>query len=428
MELLPDTDDLIPLRGAVAGSGREDSSLAWSGSEAYGTVDTLLLDLELLQRAIPEAIVRERERVEAVYARVGEALRSVAAGEEAAGARALVAAGEVEEGAGRLPAAESFYRRALALGRRPHDRRTEGLALRRLGRVARARGELDESLRLYRGSFEVADAMEDAAGSVVACQGMGNVLSDRGGWDEAVVWFERGLERAGDSPTRERWQLEVNLSNVHRRAGRLRESEAWLRHAERTVETLEDAAGRVYVLNSRGLLRLATGDAAGADSTYESALAYATTPAERATVLINRAETLLRLGRIIDSEAAVRELERTALAHRLVGFLAHAYRALGAVARARSDGDGFIFFEQALSIAEQEGGTELEAALTQEEYGLFQAALGDRDSGIARLEVAKAGFTRLGSAPDIERVTNEIRELSPSGGGSLNDGKEGGPE
>ncbi len=421
MELLPDTDDLIPLRGAVAGAGRADRSLAWSGSEAYGTLDTLLLDLEVLEGAIPEAVARERARVEAVYGRVAEALRSVAAGDEAAGARALVAAGEVEEGAGRFPAAQSFYRRALDLGRRPRDRGAEGLALRRLARVARARGALDEALRLYRESFEVAEAMSDAAGSVISCQGMGNVLSDRGAWDEAASWFERGLERAGDSPTRERWQLEVNLSNVHRRAGRIRESEGWLRQAEGTVDALADAAGRVYVLNSRGLLRLAAGDADGAGAAYEAALACAASASERATVSINRAEALIRLGRIAEAEAVVREVERIALAHRLIGYLSHAYRALGAVARARGDAEGFVFFEQALSIAEQEGGIELETALTQEEYGLFQAALGEPDSGVARLEVAREHFARLGSAPDVERVTNELRELSPSGGGSPDD-------
>jgi tetratricopeptide (TPR) repeat protein len=221
MELLPETDDLIPLRGALVGAARPDGSLAWAGSEAYATLDTRVLDADALEAALPDVLESVRARTEAVYGRVVVALRAAAAGDEAAAARALVEAGEAEEDAGRLDAAEEFYQRAARLGRRPRDRGVEGLALRRLARVARARGRLVESLRDYQRGFHLAEAMGDRGGAVVACQGMGNVLLDQGRWSDAERWYLLGLERVGEEPTRERWQLEVNLSLATRRAGRL---------------------------------------------------------------------------------------------------------------------------------------------------------------------------------------------------------------
>jgi tetratricopeptide (TPR) repeat protein len=415
MELLPDTDDLIPLRAAVAGAAEVDGSLAWSGSEAYATLDTRLLDAEALEAALPEVVERVRARVEAVYGRVAAALRAAAAGDDAGAARALVEAGEAEEGAGRLDAAAELYRRAAELGRRPRDRSAEGLALRRLGRAARARGELDRSLRLYHDGYGIAEAMGDAEGMVVACQGMGNVLSDQGRWEEAAGWYARGLGRVGESRGRTRWQLEINLSNVARRAGRVEESEDWLKRAERTAEALGDDAARVYLRNALGLLRWARGDAAGAEAAYREALADAGAPAERATVLINLAEALVGQLRLKEAEATVRELERTALAYRLVGYLPHAYRALGAVARERRDAEGFVFYEQALTLCAQEGLPEMETALTQEEYGWFESELGSRESATARLEEARAIFARLGSGPELARVEERLRLLREEG-------------
>lgn len=412
MELLPETDDLIPLRGALVGAARPDGSLAWSGSEAYATLDTRVLDADALEAALPDVLESVRARTEAVYGRVVVALRAAAAGDEAAAARALVEAGEAEEDAGRLDAAEEFYQRAARLGRRPRDRGVEGLALRRLARVARARGRLVESLRDYQRGFHLAEAMGDRGGAVVACQGMGNVLLDQGRWSDAERWYLLGLERVGEEPTRERWQLEVNLSLATRRAGRLEESGVWLRRAEDTAAALSDAGARVILRNARGLLRLAEGDVAGAERAYRSALEVAETPAARATVLINLAEALIAGMRLREAESVVRELERVALAFRLVGFLPHAYRALGAVGRERGDAEGFVFYEQALALCVQEGLPGLEIALTQEEYGLFELRIGNRDAAVARLEEARAMLSPSGAGPDLARIEEALRSLA----------------
>src|SRR3954465_9850980 len=137
LKALPEVDDLGGLREALIGVSREDRGQAWSAAAAYATLDGRLADTAALEARIAALADEARQRVDAVMRHSLAALRALESGDEAAAARALVAAGEVEEEAGRVDEAESFFRQALALGRRPRDRSAEGLALRRLGRVAR---------------------------------------------------------------------------------------------------------------------------------------------------------------------------------------------------------------------------------------------------------------------------------------------------
>lgn len=407
LELLPAADDLRPLRdallGAVAGPLDGGPGLDPEGRRA---------DPDALEAEIPALLEAERGRLEVVYRRSVDAMRALQAGDPAAAARALVEAGEAEEGAGHWEAAAAFYERAAEVGRRPRDRRAEGLALRRLGRVARTRGELDRALQLYQRGLEIAEAQRDRDGMVVACQGMGNVHVDQGRWAEAEEWYRRGLEiLPQDPPSQPLWQLQSNLSVVARRAGRLDESERWMDAARLTVERLGDSPGRVYVLNSLGMLWLARGEPLRAEAAFREALAYAATAAERARVLVNLADALLALRRPTDAERVLRRLEELALSHRLVLSLPYAYRGLGAVARARRDEDGFLFFEQALELCRTRGLPEAEVATTQKEYAAWEAAMGRPDSAVARLREARSIFARLGAAAELEEVDRRILEL-----------------
>lgn len=422
LELLPDLEELAPLRDALIGASGEDEARTWASSETYATLDTRLADPARLEAELPAVVARVTERVESVYRQVIVAMRALEAGSPAEASAALAAAGEVEEGAGRLEAAERFYERAVGIGRRARDRRPEGLALRRLARVARARGELALSLERYRRGFEIAEAQRDPEGMVVACQGAGNVLAQTGRWAASEEWYARGLALVGEAaPSRLLWQLESNLSAVTRRAGRLDDSERWLRRARATVERLGDAAGRVYVSNAEGLLAMARGDAAVAEAAYRAALAEGGSPAETAPVLVNLADALLALGRVAEAEVVTRRLERIAVAHGLVASLPYAYRALGAVARARRDEDGFVFYEQALELCRGPEVPELELALTQLEYAEFDRALDRPEPARARLLEARAVLERLGTAPELARVDASLAALdAPRADSELN--------
>lgn len=412
LKALPEVDDVAHLREALLGASHEDAERAWSASEAYVTVDGRLVDAAALESQVAALAEKARARVEAVLRHSVAALRAVEDGDHASAARALVAAGEVEEAAGRLDAAAACYRQALALGRKPRDRRAEGLALRRLARVARERGELDEALRLYLGGYEVAVAQRDAEGAVVGCQGVGNVYVDRGQWEQAREWYRRGLALAGEErPSRALWQLYANLAVVARRIGDLDASAEWLERAAAVVRALGDEAGTLPVENGRARLLEERGDHAAAEAAYRRSLEAEGPPAHRATVLSALADSLLAAGKPREAEAAARELERTALVHGLATLLPHAYRTLGGAARERGDEEAFVFYEQALDLSQAPGSPPIERAHTLAEYARWERVMGRAESAAARLEEALAIYRRLGTGPEIGRVERELARL-----------------
>lgn len=404
--------DADPLRRSLLGASIEDPDRAWDASALYGTVGTRSLDVDTIEREIPRLAAQEAERLERVWRLTVAALRALAAGDPAQAARALVSAGEIEEDAGRPEAAERLYERALELGRKPRDRRPEGLALRRLGRLAKARGELATATLLYRQGYEIAEAERDTEGMVVACQGLGNSYVDEGRWEEAHRWYALGLELVGESATRERWQIESNLSIVARRAGQLEESERWLVAAHSTARAAEKDQGdaEVYLANAEGLLRVAQQRLEEAETVYNVALGAAASPAARATVLVNLAECLLLRGRITESVKVAREAERLAISHQLHPFLAHVYLALGAAARSTRDPEALVFYEQALTLA-RAGGNASEVAQVQREYALLERMQGATESAMARLREAIELFERSGSQMELAAVVEELEKL-----------------
>jgi tetratricopeptide (TPR) repeat protein len=430
LRALPEVDDIVPLRSALLGGARKDGERRWSASEAYETLEVRLANLDALAAELPALADAVRARAGAAMEHTLAALRAMEAGDHAGAALALVAAGEVQERAGRLPAAAGFYERARELGRKPRDRRAEGLALRRLGRVARAAGELERSLELYHEGFSVAEAQRDVQGMVVACQGLGNVHVDQGRWPEARTWYVRGVELLpADAAGPERVHLCSAMSAVERRLGRLSESAGWLDRGEEAARRAGDSAGLGYVLNGRGMLHLARGEHALAEAALRQALETDLDPAARTGVMVNLAEPLLGLGRLPDAERVAREAERMAIRHGVFIKLPDVYRTLGAVARARGDAEGFVFFEEALRVCRRHGLPAVELAATQHHYGLFDEATGMRETAAARLRAALGTYRSLGAAVDAERVEKDLARVAggTDAAGPEGSGTDGGP-
>jgi tetratricopeptide (TPR) repeat protein len=408
--LLADHD---PLRAALISASFDDPDLGWTELELYRTVATRLLDVEALDEEIPRIIAADAARRERVWRQTAAALRALSEGDPEAAARAVVTGGEIEEEAGRLDAAERLYKRAMELGRRPRDRRAEGLALRRLGRIAKARGDLPVAIQRYRQGYEIAEAQRDAEGMVVGCQGLGNCYVDEGRWDDAEQWYRRGLELVGGRGIRDQW-LEINLSIVARRAGRLEESEGWLATARETVAASGDREAAVYLANAEGLLRVAQDRHDEAESIYRSAIDDAGAPAAQATILVNLAECLLFQRRIGESVEVARELEGVVIAHQLHPFLVYVYMALGAAARAANDPEALVFYEQALELA-RVGGNAAERAQVQREYAILERAQGAPESAAARLREAEDIFRQCGSRVELEATLRELESLDIPG-------------
>jgi tetratricopeptide (TPR) repeat protein len=409
---LPEVDDLHPLRGALVAASREDGGRRWAASEAYATVDGRLADPDALAAQLPALADALRDRAQAAMAHALDAVRALGQGDEAAAARALVAAGEVQERAGRLDAARACYERAREIGSKPRDRAAEGLALRRLGRIARMAGELQRAKAHYLAGFEVARDQRDSQGMIVACQGLGNVFVDQGRWAEAREWYVRGVDLlATAGGAMEEVHLCTAMAVVERRLGRLDESEAWLDRGQAAAERAGDPAGPGFVLNARGMLHLARGRSEDAESAFRRALEADLDPAARAGVMVNLADPLLRTGRLPHAERVAREAERLAIQHRVLIKLPDVYRTLGAIAQARGDAEGFVFFEQALDVCRRHGLPAFETAATQHRYGLFEAAMGSLESAAARLRAARDVYSGIGAAVDEQAVAADIARV-----------------
>jgi tetratricopeptide (TPR) repeat protein len=412
LAVLPDVEELAPLRDALIGSSSTDSDRAWAGSREYDTLDKRLADLSALAVQIPELAAQVQERAEQRFRHVAAMLEAYEAGDLAAAARELVAAGEIEEGERRLQQAERFYAKALELGRKPRDRSTEGLALRRLARVARAKGELDRALDLYGRSYKIAEAQRDVEGAVVACQGIGNVCIDQGRWAEAREWYQTGLTLVPPDPSsRLLWQLYNNLSVVELRTGALEASRNWLERAAEIASALGDEQARVVIENGRGRLLLALGEIEEAEAAYRRGLGGVAAAFSRATLHGNLAEALVLQGRWSEAEGHARQAEEIAITHRIFLVLPEIYRTLGSIAQARHDEDGFLFYEQALDLCRDHELPALELALTQHRYGLWEAELGRWEAAIARLREAENIYARLSARAELQAVEEDLARV-----------------
>jgi tetratricopeptide (TPR) repeat protein len=413
LDTLPALDDLVPLREALLAASVEDVEQRWADGRRYRALGGRLADLAEVRRQASALAEEVRRRTEAVMSYALDALEALERGDHAAAATALVRAGEVEESAGRLDPAERLFAAALEHGRRPRDRRAEGLALRRLGRVARARGDAAEASRLYRRGLEVAEAQRDVDGAVVACQGLGNVAVDQGLWTDARDWYLRGLSTLGEdgAPSVLRWQLLANLAVVERRAGELAAAEAWLVRARREADAVDDPVGRHYAAHGWARLSLTRGDCAAAEREARRALEMPSDAGSRIAARLTLAEALLGDGRPTEAEAEARRAELDALSNRLTGRLPDVYRALGKAAQSRGDAEGFLFFEEALSICEAHALPALERAMVQHDYGRFERWAGNLEAAAARLRAALDGFVQLGSGAEADAVRAELAAL-----------------
>lgn len=408
LKAIPETDDLAPLREALLSASRADGGLAWGSAGDYPALSTRLADPAALDNQIEALAERVRRRVEGVMRHTVRALAALERGDAAEAARHLLAAGEVEEGERRLDQARTFYERALEIGRKPRDRRGEGLALRRLGRVARGMGQWELAARRYQESFGVSVAQRDEPGAVVACQGMGNVHVDQSRWSEARAWYLRGVERCPPRPpSAEYVHLCVGLSVVERRLGDLDAAAEWLARGEAAAAGLGDGL-MAYADHAWGRLHLARGEAQEAESAFRRALGRELDPAFRVAVMAGLSEPLLRQGRTREAWAVARDAEALALHSRAVAKLPDVYRAMGDAAAERGDTEAFLFYEQALEVCRDHGLPAFEAAATQHHYGRLEARRGDPEAAVARLREAYRLYGEVGARMEADEVAGEL--------------------
>ena len=355
LRLLPDVDDLTPLRGFVVSlsSTRAAGGDGWMAAEPNRTIGKRTLDPAALRARVPQVLSHVTDRVAALYAAAVEALESEQSGDLSQAVRALVRAGEYEERSSRYAQAHAWYRQALGIAEQLRDRQPEMEALCRLGRLEATRGYLDEGARAFQRSLALAEAESDNEHAAAACTGLGDVLAAQSQWVGAEAWYRRGFQYAKSNRALI-GALSLGLGDAALHRGQPADAAEHLRRALELYEELSDDAGVIRSLLARGSLESAQGRGAEVLASYRDALnrlpLAKADPLLEIAVRLRLAELYLELGRVPDSENEARRAEEIAIAQQLPRSLARVYVIMGKLRGRQGDENGFVFFEQAIEL------------------------------------------------------------------------------
>lgn len=416
LRLLPDVDDLAPLRGFVVSlsSTRAGGSEGWMAAEPNRTIGKRTLDPAALRARVPQVLSHVTDRVAALYDAAVDALESEQSGDLSQAVRALVRAGEYEERSMRHAQAHAWYRQALGLAEQLRDRQPEMEALCHLGRLEATRGYLDEGARAFQRSLALAEAESDNEHAAAACSGLGDVLAAQSQWGGAEAWYQRGFQYAKSNRALLA-ALSLGLGDAALRRGQPGDAAEHLQRALEVYEALGDDAGMIRALLARGALEAAQGRSAEVLISYREALnrlpLAKADPLLEIAVRLRLAELYLDLGRLPDSENEARRAEEIAIAQQLPRSLARVYVIMGRLRGRQGDENGFVFFEQAIELCRSgEPARRLEADVYRE-YATFRTTMGDRHEARAYLERARDLLEPFGDDVALERIDQDLRQL-----------------
>jgi len=413
LRLLPDVEDLAPLRGYVMSLGGESDT--WAGAEPNRTMGKRTLDPKELRARVPQVLARVTDRVHALYEAAVDALECERSGDLSQAVRALVRAGRCEERMGRYTQAQAWYQQALGVAGQLRDREPEMEVLCDLGRLEATRGYLDEAARAFQRSLALAEGEGDEEHAAAACNGLGDVLFTQAQWLGAEAWYFRGLQYA-DNNSQLLGALTLALANTALRRGQLGEATGWLARAEEAFTRERDQAGIVRTLLVRGQVEAAQGRSNDVIATYRDALTRLPLNSDdgllEITVRMRLAELYVTLGRLPDAEDEARRAEELAITHHQPRLLARVYILIGKLRGRQRDENGFIFFEQAIALCRgPEPAPRIEADVYRE-YAAFRVVLGETSEARAYLERARDLLEPFGDDAALDRVDSALRNLA----------------
>jgi len=416
LRLLPDVEDLAPLRGYVVAltSSRGTKREPWGAVEPNRTVGKRTFDSVALRAGVAQLLGRVRNRAAVLYDAAVDALESEQKGDLPQAVRALVRAGEYEEQGTRYAQAGAWYRQALGIAEQLRDRRPEMESLTHLGRLETARGYLDEGARAFQRSLALAEAASDPEHAAGACQGLGDVLFAQSQWVGAEAWFTRGLQFA-EANRALTATLSLSLGQTALRRGNVTVAAESIARALESFEAIGDRAGVVRTLLARGLVEAAQGRVADVVATYREALnrvpVHDADPVLELMVRLRLIEFLLDLDRLRDAEDEARRAENTAIAHQQRSALARVYVLMGKLRGRQRDENGFVFFEQAIELCRGGEPTGRLEADVYWEYARFRSGMGDATEARAYLERACELLEPFGDGAARERIEQELQAL-----------------
>ncbi len=115
---------------------------------------------------------------------------------------------------------------------------------------------------------------------------------------------------------------------------------------------------------------------------------------------------------MLEADAGLRRAEQVAISGSMLLRLVDVYTLMGRLRGAQEDETGFVFFEQAIELAQGLQHSRATEAHVYHAYGLFRSRLHQQDEARAYLERAREIFDSLGEAVERERVEAELRAMS----------------
>lgn len=237
------------------------------------------------------------------------------------------------------------------------------------------------------------------------------VLCLQGAWPDAVAEADRARDRharrAGEEPL---GAALYQQAEVHRLRGEFAAAEAAYREASRGGRDPQPGLG---------LLRLAQGARAAAAASIGRALEAERDPLRRAELLAARVEIDLAADDLDGARAARDELAGIAERYESDALVAMADQARGAVDLADGEPATALSAARRASSVWRRVEAPYLAARARVLAGLACRALGDEEGCGLELDAARAGFQRLGAAPDLERVAALAGAIGSRGAGPL---------
>ncbi|HVR13547.1 MAG TPA: LuxR C-terminal-related transcriptional regulator, partial [Gaiellaceae bacterium] len=233
------------------------------------------------------------------------------------------------------------------------------------------------------------------------------IMQLQGAWNEALVEARRAAERFTSGALNElaRGRAFYQQGEVHRLRGEFAAAEEAYRGASRCGH--EPQPGLAF-------LRLAEGKAWAAVGAIRRVLGESAQPMLRAGLLPACVEIMLAVGDLAEARGACDELQEIAAAHQSDVLRAASGRARGLLASADDDPHGaLVALRESLSIW-QELEAPYEVARLRVSVGLACRALGDEDTAVLELEVARDVFSRLRARPDVAWVDVQLKRASAS--------------
>ncbi|HVD53683.1 MAG TPA: adenylate/guanylate cyclase domain-containing protein [Propionibacteriaceae bacterium] len=222
------------------------------------------------------------------------------------------------------------------------------------------------------------------------------IMHFRGSWADAEREAKRACEELGKYDVLLSGEAQYEIGEVRLRVGDMDGAREAFHQAHELSREPEPG---------RSLLRLAAGDAHGANISVKRALAAVESRAfRRARLLPAAAEIALSAGDLDSAAQHVAELEQIADSFRTTAVIATAEYARGLLLSAQGDTAAAQARQRHAMELWQEIGAPYETAKARTALGEAYRAAGDEDAARLEFESAKAAFERLGALPDAKRV------------------------